>query len=102
MVPGPAVIPAVATWPSALGYLYVLEGSTLGGQLLYRHLRETLRLTRECTNYLRGYESRTGPQWRAFLDVLAPALAESSRSRHLITQAAADTFTSLERFHALE
>lgn len=95
-------IPAVHGWPAALGYLYVIEGSTLGGQLLYRHLSTRLDLADTVTHYLRGYGASTGRQWRAFLDVLAPALAGAAGETEVITSTAAETFGLLERFHALE
>ncbi len=66
-------------WPAAAsacgfvwGVAYVIEGSQLGGQALYRRLAGTLAplpLT-----FLRGHGDATGPRWRGFLAALHEAL----------------------------
>ncbi len=57
---------------SFLGAMYVMEGSTLGGQYIARHLEEVLGLTAgEGDAYFRGYGERTGEMWRAFKAVLS-------------------------------
>ncbi len=101
-LPRPARIPAVDRWPHALGYLYVIEGSTLGSQLINRHLSGRLGLGHDVTSFLRGYGPATGSRWREFLAVLAPCLSASDADHQSITSAAAETFSLLERFHALE
>ena len=54
-----------------LGRMYVMEGSTLGGQLLARHVEEHLGLTPGHGNsYFRGYGEHTGERWREFKAVL--------------------------------
>lgn len=53
--------------PAVYGTLYVLEGSTLGGQLISRHLHRHLHLTATTgAAYFAGYGPDTGPKWRAF------------------------------------
>mgnify|MGYP006161253249 CR=1 FL=1 len=47
-------LPHVERWPAALGYFYVIEGSTLGGQLLARHFRERLGAGDEALAFLLG------------------------------------------------
>ncbi|GGR19484.1 heme oxygenase [Deinococcus ruber] len=69
--------PAVPTLPSVpatlagvaegLGALYVLEGATLGGQVISRHLHHTLGLTPERGGaYFFGYGSSTRQMWQTF------------------------------------
>jgi len=50
----------------ALGSFYVLEGSTLGGQLITRHLSSAHWLPAEGLSYFNPYGSRTGEMWRSF------------------------------------
>jgi heme oxygenase len=59
--------PAVASLPETLGSLYVLEGSTLGGQVIARRLERSLGLT-EGRGYafFRSYGREVGAMWRAF------------------------------------
>ena len=60
-----------------LGRMYVMEGSTLGGQYIARHVSETLGLADgEGNSYFRGYGEATGERWREFRAVLQ-ALPES-------------------------
>ncbi|WP_221091305.1 biliverdin-producing heme oxygenase [Deinococcus aquaedulcis] len=62
LVAGPAL-----DLPGALGALYVLEGATLGGQVISRHLQGTLGLSPEAGGaYFHGYGRATGAMWRAF------------------------------------
>ena len=54
-----------------LGRMYVMEGSTLGGQLLARHVEAQLGLTPgEGDSYFRGYGEHTGERWREFKAIL--------------------------------
>jgi len=50
------------------GLAYVVEGSQLGGQVLYRRLAG--RLAPHPLRYLRGSGSATGARWRAFTAAL--------------------------------
>jgi len=63
-----------------LGYLYVMEGSTLGGQLISRHFRQTLGIELATGGaYFHGYGEQTGARWKEtvqFLDA-APVVASN-------------------------
>ena len=51
----------------ALGSLYVMEGSTLGGQLIARRLTQTFGpAIGGALSYHRAYGGAVGPMWRAF------------------------------------
>ena len=50
------------------GLVYVVEGSQLGGQVLYRHLAP--RLAPHPLRYLQGHASRTGARWKSFVALL--------------------------------
>lgn len=69
-LPRPAL--AVAdTRAKALGRWYVLEGSTLGGQMLARHFRATLPLTDGAgCSFFESYGSRVGQMWREYCATL--------------------------------
>lgn len=60
---GAASFPVLSDFSAAVGCLYVLEGSTLGGVLIARVIRE--RLDWESAFY-GGYGRRTAEMWRAF------------------------------------
>ena len=61
----------------ALGAMYVLEGSTLGGQVIYRHAAEKLSLTPErYGRFFYGYGTRTTAMWKGFGELLQAKYAE--------------------------
>lgn len=65
---------AVAAWPASAspayrwGVHYVIEGSQLGGTVLYGRLRD--RLAPHPLRYLKGDDAGPGPRWRAFMQAL--------------------------------
>lgn len=65
--------------PDALawGVRYVIEGSRLGGQVLYRRLAPAL--APHPLDYLLGAGARTGARWRSFLAELQAALDTPAR-----------------------
>ncbi len=86
-------VPRVDTSARAVGCLYVLEGSTLGGQLLTREL--TKRLPEGTPlSFLNPYGPDTGRRWRAFREAAEAAVPEAAFEAAVA--AALQTFTSLE------
>ncbi|MCR5876329.1 biliverdin-producing heme oxygenase [Phenylobacterium sp. J426] len=66
---------------SALGSIYVMEGSTLGGQLIGRALTEVDWLPDGGLAYFNPYGRETGAMWRAFhafADARLPAQAHGA------------------------
>jgi heme oxygenase (biliverdin-IX-beta and delta-forming) len=64
-------LPEMNDLPSLFGTMYVMEGSTLGGQFIARHVEAALHLTEGRGNsYFRGHGVQTGPLWKEFCDML--------------------------------
>jgi heme oxygenase len=64
-------LPEMNTLPSLFGTMYVMEGSTLGGQFIARHVEAALHLSEGRGNsYFRGHGSQTGPLWKEFTEML--------------------------------
>lgn len=99
----PARMPAIqrGAWPrhaSAAyrwGVCYVVEGSQLGGVVLYRRL--AARLAPHPLNYLKGSDEGPGPRWRAFSE----ALREQVRGSDQIADACAGACEAFDRILAL-
>jgi heme oxygenase len=54
-----------------LGVLYVIEGSSLGGQLILKELQQRHGLTTETgARFFTGYGERISAQWRSFGDAV--------------------------------
>jgi heme oxygenase len=64
----------------ALGFLYVLEGSTLGGRVIDKQLR-VRGLSPEGLSFFQGYGEATGPRWKAFCAVLERADDKAAAAR---------------------
>jgi len=76
------VMPALAGVPEGLGALYVLEGATLGGQIISRHVQETLGVTPERGGaYFSGYGKSTGRMWQEFAHNMNQAIPAADRDR---------------------
>jgi heme oxygenase len=68
---GRPILPEMADLPSLLGAMYVMEGSTLGGQYIARHVETVLHLSEGRGNsYFRGSGSQTGAMWKEFCEIL--------------------------------
>jgi heme oxygenase len=104
--PLPAAAPASASQPAAAwpanaspawrwGVCYVIEGSQLGGAVLYQRLHA--RLAPHPLRYLKGDASGPGPRWRAFM----LALREQVRSPQEILDASAGACAAFDRILAL-
>jgi heme oxygenase len=87
-----ADLPVIADVLQAFGALYVIEGSTLGGQVISKMIAKQLQLpTEEGISFFRSYGEDTMSMWNSFKVVLERH-AESQEQADAITQAANDTF----------
>ena len=78
------------------GCLYVLEGATLGGQLISRRLRQTLGL--HPTNgaaFFHSYGDQIGPMWTSFGAFVNQHAAAHPQRREAMIDAACTTFAAL-------
>ena len=84
-------MPPLATWPQLLGTMYVVEGSTLGGQVIARQLAKANIPLR---SYFPGYAERTGPLWKVFCQLLNQEATPENQAE--IVQSASLTFQKLD------
>ncbi|MCL6258465.1 biliverdin-producing heme oxygenase [Aquiflexum sp. TKW24L] len=66
----------------AAGALYVLEGSTLGGQIIVKHLQKKLTSGFVNSAYFAAYKQKTGSMWKEFLQqltTLPPSVLEEKQ-----------------------
>lgn len=78
-----------------LGMFYVLEGSTLGGQVLKTHIKQAYGFEEEGFSYFTPYE-RPGLMWRAFKQEMNDAI-QSDEEKRLLLQAATLTFLGMDQ-----
>lgn len=86
--------------PFALGYMYVIEGSTLGGRVILKHVQEKLKLDEHRgASFFAGYGSETGVKWKNFLSNLTN-YAERSGNGDEIIKGAVHAFAAIDRYFA--
>ena len=73
----------------AMGSLYVMEGSTLGGRVILKGL-ERIGVPQDARSYFTGNGEATGTMWRAFLERL-----EAERDAAAVLRGAKATFQRL-------
>jgi heme oxygenase (biliverdin-IX-beta and delta-forming) len=60
-------LPRIPTLSAAVGVLYVMEGATLGGQFISRHVRDVLGIGPSTGgSFHAAYGCNTGAMWREF------------------------------------
>ncbi|MFN8388835.1 MAG: biliverdin-producing heme oxygenase [Bdellovibrionota bacterium] len=93
-------VPQIDSLEEAFGVLYVLEGSTLGGQFISRQVQRELGFSPQAgCSFFWGYGEQTATNWRTFCEVVARH-ATTARSRQRMLLTARETFRCLD--HCLE
>ena len=68
-----------------LGWVYVVEGSTLGGRLILKFLNGKFDdLQEKGARFLDGYGADTGLRWKAFLSQLSTYAVENNQEEEVI------------------
>lgn len=88
-------LPEINNTAQAFGAMYVLEGSTLGGTMIAKMLRqnELLSLPEDALHFFSGYKQETGSKWKSFL----AALNEQAHAEQVVASAN-QTFLCLKRW----
>ena len=85
---------------TVFGVMYVMEGSTLGGQHLVKHLQNHFawQENQHC-DFFNSYCNQVGPRWKLFCNTLEDFAREQTLDeQNKIVQAAVNTFTELEHW----
>lgn len=85
-------VPALTSLPRALGCMYVLEGSTLGGRFILKSLNGRFA---NASRFLEAHGEDTPKMWHEFLSVLEHRGAGCAEE---IVLGATDTFSAFERW----
>ena len=85
-------LPVLNSVAQALGCMYVLEGSTLGGQIIAREIKQKLQLDE--TNgalFFNGYGEETGSMWKSFGAAVNNWVAQNGQ-RSMVIASAKESF----------
>ncbi len=88
-------LPALDSGERIFGSLYVIEGSTLGGQVISRHLKQKFDLDE--TNgaaFFSGYGKDTGKMWNGFRESITAFAADDVNKEEIIA-GAIETFEKI-------
>nr|WP_314526909.1 biliverdin-producing heme oxygenase [uncultured Brevundimonas sp.] len=94
--PAAARVEGPASAGEALGWVYVAEGSMLGGRIIRRRLTAEGRGL-EGLSFLDPYGDETGPRWRAFMTLLDQACAAGRADVDQIVKGGVDGFAFAHR-----
>jgi heme oxygenase (biliverdin-IX-beta and delta-forming) len=88
-------LPELVAFSQMLGCMYVLEGATLGGQIISRHMQKTMGIdqTTGCA-YFCSYGDEVSSMWQTFCHILT-TYASTHALENQIIQAASSTFSTL-------
>lgn len=107
----PDLLPPTRSAANLVGCAYVLEGSTLGGQVIGRYLERTLGLRAgdPGSRFFAGYGSETGAMWQQFRGAVETWMrphqvgtVSGDSIVHAAVAAARGTFAGLEAWLFLE
>jgi len=102
LLPRCEALPVLTTLPQVLGCLYVMEGATLGGQIITKHLQANLGLTPDSgAEFFSGYGDQTRQRWQEF-GILLTDTAEQLNQDDAIVDSANATFKTLGDWLALK
>lgn len=90
-------LPPIQNHPQALGALYVIEGSTLGGKIISKMVGQQLGITNDAgLSFFKGYGEQTDEMWQSFKQTIdSPA---ESGDHNIIIQSANDTFVQFSNW----
>jgi heme oxygenase len=98
-LPDCSTLPPIDDLPSALGAMYVLEGSTLGGRYITRAVGANLGLgPGDGCSYFASYGDRVGAMWRAFGAAVDAYAADDEAVRDAVERAADATFAAVDEW----
>lgn len=81
----------------AMGVIYVVEGSTLGGRVILKHLQQRAFSLSDGTAFFTGYGEHTGRLWKSFLNAFS-SYAVQTNSQKEISEGAQQAFRSIYNY----
>lgn len=88
-------LPKLDSGERIFGSLYVIEGSTLGGQVISRHLKQSLGIDADSGSaFFSGYKENTRDMWMGFMEAINK-FADQSNDHDEIIAGANETFEKI-------
>lgn len=91
-------LPPLGEFPHVTGCLYVLEGATLGGQIITRQLGPTLGISAEAGgSFFASYGYDIGAMWRSYRALLV-SVASGAEAEEAVLRGAHAMYDALRRW----
>lgn len=92
-------LPVLSSKSHSYGVRYVLEGSTLGGQVLTRHFKEIFHTSPDSgCFFFSGYGAETINKWKYFQNELIDFSSTNDYTPEILVESARDTFRLFHRW----
>ncbi|MCS6808513.1 MAG: biliverdin-producing heme oxygenase [Bacteroidota bacterium] len=102
-LPEASTLPSMSTIQEAAGVLYVMEGSTLGGQIQARQVQKMYGRTADNgAAYFSSYGAHVGAMWKSCCEAIARIADNNEENEAVIIASAQQTFQALEHWLAVE
>jgi len=88
-------LPEIKDTIQALGALYVMEGSTMGGTIIAKMLNKQADIQDDALNFFNGYGEQNIPMWQSFIAAVNDYAVNDEEK---IVNAANETFAKMERW----
>jgi heme oxygenase len=96
-------LPPMKSIEEAVGVMYVMEGSTLGGQIQARQVQKMFGFGAENgAAYFSSYGANVGVMWKAYSEAIVRAASDNAAKEAMIIASAKETFAALERWLMLD
>lgn len=96
-------LPNLDSREKIFGALYVVEGSTLGGQVISRHLKQKFDLDEaNGSAFFSGYGKETGKMWNGFREAITAFADGDEANKDEIIGAANETFDKIGKCLAVK
>jgi heme oxygenase len=103
LLPKVEELPPMNTLEEAVGVMYVMEGSTLGGQIQARQVQKMFGFTaEEGAAYFSSYGANVGAMWKMCCEAIVRAANDDAAKEAMIIASAKATFAALERWLMLD
>jgi heme oxygenase len=90
-------LPDISSAATGFGCLYVLEGATLGSQIIKRLLLQHLAISSENGGaFFNAYGDRVGDMWQVFRETVSQFSVAHPQTDDAIIKSAQETFVKLD------
>jgi Heme oxygenase len=78
-------LPPASSTAALLGYMYVLEGSSLGSAMIYKQVSRIINITESRGSaFFTSYGASLSSKWKSFLEMLSEHALEETNAREII------------------